>query len=132
MNCAQVCRHLCSICDLPLELFYWIQEHVDINNLLLTSSRLTAYRRQLYRWRLSRKRSMEYMLDRDMKLPFIADSAKQLCVVLSLSSRVTDVSALSNVHTLNISCCNKVTDVSALCNVHTLIMTCLHWAMSIH
>jgi len=33
---------------------------------------------------------------------------------------VTDVSALSNVHTLDLSGCPGVTDVSALSNVHTL------------
>ncbi|AIK96064.1 hypothetical protein [Candidatus Odyssella acanthamoebae] len=33
---------------------------------------------------------------------------------------VTDVSALGNVHTLNLQGCEGVTDVSALGNVHTL------------
>ena len=62
MDTAHVVRYQCDVCcDLPLELFYWIQEHVDINNLLLTTSRLTAYRRQLYRWRLTERNSLAYL-----------------------------------------------------------------------
>jgi hypothetical protein len=42
---------------------------------------------------------------------------------LNLSSTgVTDVSALGNVHNLNLRNCQGVTDVSALGNVHTLIL----------
>ena len=43
---------------------------------------------------------------------------------VSCCEDVTDVSALGNVHTLNLSCCENVTDVSALGNVHTLDLSC--------
>ena len=41
---------------------------------------------------------------------------------------ITDISALANVHTLNLSCYIGITDVSALANVHTLY---LRWCTSI-
>ena len=39
---------------------------------------------------------------------------------LSCSTNLVDNSALGNVHTLNLSYCKSITDVSALGNVHTL------------
>ena len=35
-----------------------------------------------------------------------------------------DVSALGNVHTLNLNCCGGIVDVSALGNVQTLNLSC--------
>ena len=35
--------------------------------------------------------------------------------------KITDVSALGNLHTLKLSCCDNITDVSALGNLHSLI-----------
>jgi hypothetical protein len=46
--------------------------------------------------------------------------------ILNSNSGVTDLSALGNVHTLNLRYCEGVTDVSALGNVHTLNLTILH------
>ena len=44
-------------------------------------------------------------------------------VKLSLSKlKIVDVSALANVHTLDLSWCTGITDVSALANVHTLYL----------
>ena len=136
--------------NMPLELFYWIQEYVDINTLLLTTSRLTAYRRQLYYWRLNRMGSEWYLDDPSRILQWLDASERQVrlkidnpsmltwyvsgcdmnasvfvrrcahALTVLDSTDMTDVSALGHVHTLNVACCNDVTDVSALGHVHTL------------
>ena len=54
------------------------------------------------------------------RIQSLINSNRQLSLNLSCCAGVTDVSALSNVHTLVLSGCSGVTDVSALSNVHTL------------
>ena len=133
------CRTSCvNICDFSLEIFYWIQEYVDINALLLTSSRLTVYRHQLFQWRLSMSCIPKYLTDRRV----IEYPHRQVCLrvegfrdpsftriptcghvhtlILSQCTSVTDVSSLGHVHTLDLSYCTGVTDVSSLGHVHTL------------
>ena len=141
----------CNICDFPLELFYWIQEFVNINHVLLTTSLLGAYRHQLYRWDLTERGSVEY-LNRACVISSLMDAPeRQVCfkywhfesvprihafspiytldiysqvytLDLSDCTGVKDVSAFGKVHTLYISGCTGVTDVSALSKLHTLHM----------
>ena len=59
IDCSSSCV---NVCDFSLEIFYWIQEYVDINALLLTSSRLTVYRHQLFQWRLSMSCIPKYLI----------------------------------------------------------------------
>ena len=123
-----------SICDFPLELFYWVQEYVDINNILLTSSRLHGHRRQLYRWHLS-VASSNLFLDNPHLAMYIHFAYRivqvwWMCQHWGVCIRCTcpivqmwvDVSALGHVHILHLFRCPGVTDVSALGNVHTLCL----------
>ena len=57
---------------------------------------------------------------RNLKITDISALSNVHTLDLSDCNGITDVSALSNVHSLNLSDCNGITDVSALSNVHSL------------
>jgi hypothetical protein len=86
-------------------------------------------------WKSNVRKTMVYLSlkDNDVAMRFYRDDAfriyvysrvqnpsRQIFLKLINCSEVTDVSALGNVHTLDLSGCSRVTDVSALGNVHTL------------
>ena len=77
-------------------------------------------------YKLNKQYSLIYYNDvlfKNIFLSKIFNPIKQLHLDLHDCRKITDVSALGNVHTLNLSYCNSITDVSALGNVHTLILS---------
>ena len=86
-------------------------------------------------WHFKREYAEQYRTDEAFRarvyealaMPDIdGNPQQQLPICMNLSyTRMTDVSALGNVHTLNLSYCAGITDVSALGSVHTLnLMAC--------
>ena len=62
-------------------------------------------------------------IQKDHSIPDWATNLPNVFVSVDLfSSNISDVSALGNVHTLDLRCCYNVSDVSALGNVHTLYL----------
>ena len=120
-TCATSCHH--HVCDLPLELFYWVQEYVNINQLLLTSSRMSRHWYQLYRWHLNARTSKRYLVDPSPGLQCMDSPARQLRMHVSGDRDLVDMTALGNVHTLELHDCQSITDVSALRHVHTLTIS---------
>ena len=105
-------------------MFLNIYEFCLDDKLLETCRFAYQIKRRVSIYNLKRTYSLKYYNDaafRNLVLQTITDSRKQLHLNLSsYGDIITDVSALGNVHTLNLSRCDKIEDVSALGNVHTL------------
>ena len=100
-----------------------IQEYVSINAFLNSSKELALLKMRYFRWNLTKAASLRFhrfQPYRDILLSRMIYPRKQIQIDLGGYSEVTDVSMLSNVHTLDLRCCSDVTDVSMLGNVHTL------------
>ena len=105
-----------------IDLFSIINEYIDLRS-LCDICRLFATLKKYINYKLNRQYSLMYyddILFRNKVLSKIFNSLKQLHLDLNGCDNITDVSALGNVHTLNLCYCNKITDVSALGHVHTL------------
>ena len=103
------------------DLFRVIDEYTDLRSLCDTCTLLLQFKKYIT-YKLNRDYSLMYYNDilfRQRVLNKIFNPYKQLHLDLS-DCNITDVSALNNVHTLNLRNCYKITDVSALGNVHTL------------
>ena len=80
-------------------------------------------------WHFTREYAEQYSTDKAFRarvyealaMPDRDGNPQQLPIGMNLwDSRMTDVSALGSVHTLNLYRCTGITDVSALGSVHTL------------
>jgi hypothetical protein len=93
------------------------------NNLLLCNKEL--YELKLKYYNLTKRYSIKYMQDVDFRNLIhskIINSRLQISLNLSDSYEVTNINALSKVHTLNLSSCYEITDTDLLSlgSVHTL------------
>ena len=104
------------------DLFRVINTYTDLRSLCDTCTVLSTLKKYIF-YLFNKKYSFMYYDDisfRNRVLNKIFNPNKQLHLQLSNSSyRITDVSALGNVHTLNLCDC-EIEDVSMLGNVHTL------------
>ena len=104
-----------------LDLFEIINDYTDLRSLCDSCVFLSTFKKYV-NYDLNTLYSLMYYNDvlfRNIVLSKIFNPLKQLHLNLS-DNALTDVSALSGVHTLNLSCCDLITDVSALSGVHTL------------
>ncbi len=69
-------------------------------------------------WYVTIRRS-DILDNLNMLNKLVINPSTQVKIILS-KLKIVDVSALSNVHTLDLSGCTSITDVSVLENVHTL------------
>jgi len=100
------------------DLFRVINEYTDLRSLCDTCTFLSTLKTYIT-YKLTKEYSLLYyddVLFRNRVLNKICNPYKQLYLNLS-DCDITDVSALGNVHTLDLSLCNIT---SALGNVHTL------------
>ena len=117
-----------TINKLPIEIFNYINEYTNINNLLLSCKSFEQFKKKLYYWKLTKEYSKKFYYNIDFHninfrkkiLSKMFDSKKQLSLNLSACNGITDVSTLSDVHALNLSWCYNIIDISALSGVHTL------------
>jgi len=104
------------------DLFRVIDTYTDLRSLCDTCTVLSTLKKYIF-YLFNKNYSLMYHDDisfRNRVLSKIFNPNKQLHLQLSDSGyRITDVSALGNVHTLDLGDC-EITDVSALGNVHTL------------
>jgi hypothetical protein len=92
-------------------------EFITVNQSIRASSKLFRY------LRLKKKYSLKFYDDitfRNKCLSLIKDASTQFKLNFRGCHQLTDVSALDNVHTLDLSKCDQLTDVSALGHVHSL------------
>ena len=110
-----------------------IQEYTDLRQLFAASKQLSETKQHVQYWNLTFTASVRYYEEEEFRRIIkekVMDVSKQLSLkfveynenydLTRTYDKITDVSALGNVHTLNLSYCDKITDVSALGNVHTL------------
>ena len=103
-----------------------IQEYVDLREFFAISKTLIETKRHVLYWKLNVAASVRYYEDVEFQRVIrekVVNVSKQLNLHFRDCDKITDVSALGNVHTLDLSRCDKVTDVSALGNVHTLTLS---------
>ena len=106
-------------------IFRYIAEYIesqDLKSLCDTCKPCAEFKKYLM-YILTKQYSLLFYsntLFRDLVLSKIFNPIKQLHLNLSNCFNITDVSALGNVHTLDLTCCRNITDVSSLGNVHTL------------
>jgi hypothetical protein len=104
------------------ELFRVIDTYTDLRSLCDTCTLLSTLKKYIFNL-FNKTYSLMYHDDisfRNRVLNKIFNPNKQLHLQLSNSGyRITDLSALGNVHTLDLGDC-EITDVSMLGNVHTL------------
>ena len=101
-----------------------LQEYGSIHELLSTTKYFAGARRCVLYWRMNRAVSIKYLYDplfRTAVHGIVENSRNQLSLVFD-SCAMTDVSALSNVHSLILYKCKYLVDVSPLRNVHVLML----------
>jgi hypothetical protein len=92
-------------------------------NLLNVFRKFQDLKKSCYYWKLSRRYSLEYYTDLffESRLNLLlTDGKTQLSLKLWSQVGIWDVSALGNVHALDLSNCSGISDLSALGTVHTL------------
>jgi hypothetical protein len=102
-----------------IDLFRTINEYIDLRSLCDTCTLLLTLKKYI-NYKLNSKYSLMYyddVLFRNRVLNRIFNPYKQLHLDLSHCNKITDVSVLGNVNTLNLSGCHNISDVSALRNV---------------
>ena len=105
-----------------LDLVKYIQYYTDLRHLFSTSKELLYWRQELQYWKLNINASRQYRNKRKFQNTIdnlVSDPSKQISLNFT-KAKIKYVSALGNVHTLDLSGCSNITDVSALGNVHTL------------
>ena len=101
-----------------------LQEYGSIHELLSTTKSFAGARRCVLYWRMNRTVSIKYLYDplfRTAVHGIVESSRNQLSLVFD-SCAMTDVSSLSNVHSLILYKCKYLVDVSPLRNVHVLML----------
>jgi len=95
----------------------------DIRSLFDTSMRLASMKKKFVYWKLNKNQSLRYQADSSIRLQteaLVDNPRGQISLYFRNCTEISDVSALGNVHTLNLTDCSGISDVSALGNVHTL------------
>ena len=111
---------ICTIMN--RDFFRIINKYTDLRSLCDTCVLLSTFKKYI-NYKLNNVHSLMYyddVLFRNKVLSKIFNPNKQLHLNLNWCTNITDVSALSDVHTLNLRGCKNITDVSALSGVHTL------------
>ncbi len=99
-------------------IFQQIQEFIsqtDVNNLVNVVATFQTIKKSKYYLKLNRKYSLRYHVCQNFRARLyllLNRFEKQLSLNLHDRHEVTDVSALVNVHTLNLRYCNGIADVS--------------------
>ena len=108
-----------------------IQEYADLRQLFAASKQLSETKQHVQYWNLTFTASVQYYEKEEFRR-IIREKVMNVSKQLSLNfveyneyrthtyNKISDVSALGNVHTLYLSWCQGITDVSALGNVHEL------------
>ena len=119
--------------ELPADVLCYITEYFEIGyalNKLINSHKFfrnIPQIREKYLYYLNNTQSLKYynMLYGLAEQPPWAENLKRCKLSLSCwyHHQITDVSALGNVHILELSHCRNITDVSALGNMHNLSLT---------
>ena len=111
------------------QLLHFLNEYTDLRNLWMASPDLwnSNERRFLCYLKLKKNKSREYLESKNFReyiISRVTDPSKHISLnLIWCSIRITDVSSLGNVHTLDLSYCTGITDVSSLRNVHTLYLS---------
>ena len=95
----------------------------EIRSLFNTSIRLASMKKKFFYWKLNNDQSLRYQADSSIRLQIeaLVDNPRgQISLYFRNCTEISDVSALGNVHKLNLSNCKAISDVSALGNVHIL------------
>ena len=95
----------------------------DQRSLLDTNRDWYKYKKSSWYITIRRSDILNNLDNLDMLNKLVINPSTQVKLILS-KLKIVDVSALANVHTLDLSCCAGVTDVSGLANVHTLDLCC--------
>lgn len=108
-------------------IFQQIQEFLDdsdtVNSILNVSGKFQDSKKSNFYWKLNRKYSLEFHRNVSYKFrldTLLTDVKKQLSLTFGSNNKISDVSALGNVHALDLRSCYGISDVSTLGNVHTL------------
>jgi hypothetical protein len=105
---------------------FLVQNKTDVNNMLNVSKKFLVMKKSEFYWKLNKEFSLEYYYNfsyRSRLDSLLSKANTQLSLNLVRRIDISDVSTLSNVHTLDISYCYRILDVSALANVHTIDMS---------
>ena len=98
------------------DLFRVINFYTDLRSLCDTCTVLSTMKQYIF-YLFNKEYSLMYyddVLFRQRVLNKIFNPNKQLLLMLSICDKITDVSVLGNVHTLNLSWCDNIKDVSGL------------------
>ena len=85
-----------------------IQEYVNLKHFFETSKNLAQVKHCCYYWKLTREASLNFYdntIFRETLYNLLLEPRKQIALNLSQCRNITDVSALGNVHTLDLSYC---------------------------
>ena len=95
------------------QLFHLLKEYIDLKNLWMTTPDLWNGndRKLLCYLKMNKSNSEEYMRSKKFRtyiISRVSDPKKQISLNLFGCCRISDVSSLGNVHTLNLSGCSGI------------------------